>query len=80
MQASCEISGKIGVMIRKNGERRLPHVLGVAFRGATLARPPGLRVSQPEGMSPVNQNLYKVRVFMGHPGHSSLGFPGIFPF
>lgn len=43
-------------------------------------RVPGLRGSQPEGISPVNQNLYKVRVFMGQPEHSSLGFPGIFPF
>lgn len=32
-QAYCEISGRIGVRIRKNGDRRLPHVPGVASEG-----------------------------------------------
>lgn len=54
-------------MIRKEGGETI--VLGVAFRGATISRPPGLGGYQPGRISAVNHNNMNVSVLKGKSRH-----------
>lgn len=61
MQSHCEISGDIGVKVRKDkGERRLSCVLAVNFRGATGSRSSRWGERQPGGipLSPQHVQSY----------------------